>query len=227
MAKRVAIWIVGPVALGAAVMAIGGPEFRAGAEARAVIALSDATHHIEIWSAAVTRAALKAADRNPAAAIAIAFGLALPVIGLVAWLVRTIVGRTGRLLRRIGQEPDREPRTAPLPSARSGWLEVERPAPRRVSLTTELHRIGRDADSDTRVTGPHIAATHALIRRTPEREFHLIDVSGEASPIVEVNGQPCRRTALRDGDRIAVGGTSLVFRDGRAPPAVAAARCDR
>ncbi len=97
-------------------------------------------------------------------------------------------------------------------SRRVGWLDVGRDSPRRIRLAGDLHRIGQDADCDIRIDGAETGALHAVIRRTPEREYHLIDISGSAEPAIRLNGAGFRIATLRDGDTITAGGMHAIFR---------------
>lgn len=214
------------VAVAAAGLWLGGLEARAQALEQAAMAAQIIKLSALTGWAQLQHAIERALARSPVAIIGVGFGLALPVLGIIACAIRGL----WRMAQRFGAKRRDEPRTdmqaatandkAP-PSPRTGpvrpgpgWLDVTRPAPRQIPLASEIHRIGQDADSDLRIDGPDISGTHALIRRTPEREFHLIDVSGGPLALIAVNGELKRQVKLRDGDRIAVGSTQAVFRHG-------------
>jgi pSer/pThr/pTyr-binding forkhead associated (FHA) protein len=52
---------------------------------------------------------------------------------------------------------------------------------------------------------------HAVIERTPEAAFVIIDVSGEGGNGVRINGERQARARLFDGDVIELGRTRLTF----------------
>ncbi len=146
--------------------------------------------------------------RSPAAIAVAAAGLALPLLGLVMLIAR----RIARAIARHRTTPAYL--AAPSPQAGTAWLELDGATHRRMHLRAELSRIGRDADNDLTVTGPGIAATHAIIQRTPERDYLVVDVSGDIDPGLTVNGARCRHATLVDGDRIAFGPAAVTFRNG-------------
>lgn len=162
-------------------------------------------------------------QRAPVAVIGVAVALALPGLGLLALAGRGLRrwGRRRRAVRALAGGP---PGHGPAPGrARAAWLSVEGRPGHALPATVELHRIGRDADNDITITGPAISALHALILRTPEAEYVLIDVSGTQGGGLTVNGARPTAAPLRDGDRIALGNQRLVFRrpdpgPGRPPP---------
>jgi hypothetical protein len=69
--------------------------------------------------------------------------------------------------------------------------------------------IGRAADSDVRVDDPGVSRRHAELRYA-DGEVELIDLGSTNG--VSVNGTPAAHTRLRDGDRIDVATTTLIFR---------------
>ncbi|MFM9941998.1 MAG: FHA domain-containing protein [Hyphomicrobiaceae bacterium] len=214
MAVRVAVGtMVVLVAMTATGLIVGGAAWRSTVAEHGLALAGHVNGAVVGASAVLTEAIDRAHIRTPAAVMVLAFGLTLPVVGLLLLILRwigSVAGATPRLERTVAATvaPDRGP----------VWLEVERPAPRNIPLAAEIHRIGRDADSEITVVGTDIAETHALIRRTPEQEFHLIDVSGAPNALIEINGERRWRAALRDGDRIAVGSTVAVFHHGVSNP---------
>jgi hypothetical protein len=145
-------------------------------------------------------------QKSPAAVVVATAGLSLPLLGIVMMALR----RASRMWRRWNAVLSIAP--APPVSAGPAWLEIEGAERRRLPLRAELSRIGRDADNDLTFTGPGIAATHALIQRTPERRYLVVDVSGDPEGSLTVNGARCRHATLVDGDRIAFGRAAMTFR---------------
>ena len=69
--------------------------------------------------------------------------------------------------------------------------------------------IGRAAESDLRIDDPGVSRRHAELRWS-EGDVELIDLGSTNG--VTVNGTPAARAVLRDGDRIDVAATTLIFR---------------
>lgn len=201
-------------ATASATWAEGGRPVTAGQAQAAppTVVFSDAA---EAWSSlerttvAIVRAVHRGAERHPAAALAFLAGALVPVLALAAALARS-AARHRR--RRIEGSQDMPAVTGGRRSA-SAWVEVA--GGRQRVPVGELLRIGSSEDCDVAVRADGAsgkAAMHALIQRTPEREFIIFDVSSDPAPAIAVNGKPLRRGRLRDGDRIAVGAGQLVFR---------------
>lgn len=160
------------------------------------------------WSSASLRAMMaRGYDRNPTVLLAGAAALILPVLAFVAAISRYVSRKRSAL------SPPLHTVDLPLGSGGAAWIEVaDRRAPRLA--VGELIRIGDSEDCDLALSGAGLAETHALIQRTPDREFFIIDVSAghEANAGLAVNGAPARRRRLADGDRIEIGTASVVFR---------------
>jgi hypothetical protein len=79
-------------------------------------------------------------------------------------------------------------------------------------LTTPVTLLGRGTDCDLRLVDPGVSRHHAEIRvEGPE-----VVAGGLGSTNgTFVNGQPIRRVTLRDGARVTLGRTTLVFRRDR------------
>jgi Inner membrane component of T3SS, cytoplasmic domain len=147
-------------------------------------------------------------DRTPAIAIAIASALTVPMMAYAVRIVRTAQRR---------RDENRDRATAPhfsgsirSPMTRA-WIELGGAQGRRLELAREIVRIGQGSDSDVRLPGHGLDAVHALIRRTPESEYVIMDMSGGKGPGVAVNGQRRATEHLRDGDTIALGNYSMTF----------------
>jgi hypothetical protein len=69
--------------------------------------------------------------------------------------------------------------------------------------------VGRAAECDLRLNETDVSRRHAEFRYA-DGEVELIDL-GSTNGVL-VNGQPAARASLRDGDRIDVGSTTLIFR---------------
>src|SRR5258708_34445398 len=69
-------------------------------------------------------------------------------------------------------------------------------------------RIGRSADADLRLQEPGVWERHARIELDFDEGFMLIT---EPGALAAVNGDPMRRTRLRNGDTINIGALSIQF----------------
>ncbi len=80
---------------------------------------------------------------------------------------------------------------------------------RRVSLAAELTRVGRSSEADVRLSDTGVSRLHAELRRLGE-EVVLVDLGSTNG--TTLNGRRVQEGRLRDGDRIGVGSSLLVFR---------------
>ncbi|MDI2132847.1 FhaA domain-containing protein [Yinghuangia seranimata] len=105
--------------------------------------------------------------------------------------------------------PPAPPGPAPTPyrppSVTRTWVEVNG---MRHEITASAVKLGRSTDADVRVDDPSVSRHHAEIRVGPPPS--IADL-GSTNGIV-VDGQHCQRAALRDGSRIVLGSTTVVFR---------------
>lgn len=80
---------------------------------------------------------------------------------------------------------------------------------RAYELTTPVTVLGRGTDCDLRLVDPGVSRHHVELRVEGD-EVLLVDLGSTNGTVV--NGRPARRTSLRDGARIQIGHTMLVFR---------------
>ncbi|NJP99265.1 FhaA domain-containing protein [Streptomyces zingiberis] len=104
-----------------------------------------------------------------------------------------------------GQAP-RPAAGAPLPGAQSrSWIEINGT---RHQLTRPTLVLGRSTETDVRIDDPGVSRKHCEIRTgTPT----VVQDLGSTNGIV-VDGQHTTRATLRDGSRIVVGSTTIVYR---------------
>lgn len=69
--------------------------------------------------------------------------------------------------------------------------------------------IGRAAESDLKIDDPGVSRRHAELRWS-QGDVELIDLGSTNG--ITVNGTPAARAVLRDGDRIDIAATTLIFR---------------
>jgi len=209
---------------------------RADAADRAVRAGTDATggnattanatrgqdwQHSFAATLARARALLEAGyGRAPALVIALGTFIVLPGVALASFLVQWLVGRRARHaairaaeLRAWHAEPAADMPTAgkiPLWS-HEAWLTVEGPGQGTLPLDSRLIRIGRHQDNDVQLPDTTVHRYHAVIERTPEEAFVIVDLSGKDGSGVRINGERQSRAQLFDGGVIELGRTRLKF----------------
>jgi serine phosphatase RsbU (regulator of sigma subunit) len=81
--------------------------------------------------------------------------------------------------------------------------------PRSVPLREAVVTLGRSVDNVLEVPDPNMSRRHCVIERRADRAFFLTDCN--SSNGTRVNGERVLSHELRDGDRIEVGSTILVF----------------
>ncbi|MFI6640478.1 FhaA domain-containing protein [Streptomyces sp. NPDC050504] len=109
---------------------------------------------------------------------------------------------------RPGQAPgDRRPAApGPLPGAQvRRWIEINGT---RHQISRPTLVLGRSTDADVRIDDPGVSRRHCEIRTgTPSTIQDLGSTNG-----IVVDGQHTTRATLRDGSRIVVGSTTIVYR---------------
>jgi pSer/pThr/pTyr-binding forkhead associated (FHA) protein len=80
---------------------------------------------------------------------------------------------------------------------------------RTFPLTSPLTILGRGTDCDLRLVDQGVSRHHAEIR-VEDGDVVLVDLGSTNGTFVD--GQPVRRVSLRDGTRVTLGRTTLVFR---------------
>jgi len=100
----------------------------------------------------------------------------------------------------------RLPGTGPMPGAQTRrWIEINGT---RHQITRPTLVLGRSTEADVRVDDPGVSRRHCEIRTgTPSTIQDLGSTNG-----IVVDGQHTTRATLRDGSRIVVGSTTIVFR---------------
>ncbi|MEU2431474.1 DUF3662 and FHA domain-containing protein [Streptomyces sp. NPDC007861] len=112
-------------------------------------------------------------------------------------------------MSRPGQAPgDHPPATAPgpMPGAQvRRWIEINGT---RHQISRPTMVLGRSTDADVRIDDPGVSRRHCEIRTgTPSTIQDLGSTNG-----IVVDGQHTTRATLRDGSRIVVGSTTIVYR---------------
>lgn len=101
------------------------------------------------------------------------------------------------------------------PSARA-WLEVAGTGAHIAhAITREIIRIGSDADNDLVLHDEGVQPFHAVLRRAPDGDFVIFDISGVvdvADAGVMVNGNRPISAPLRNDDVIELGTVRMTFK---------------
>jgi hypothetical protein len=160
-------------------------------------------------------------QRAPALMLVLAIMFVVPVIAVVSLTIHRMSGRKARQAairaaqRRAqtsGEWNGEAPAVRPIPAWSSqAWLTIEGRPDGTVPLAGQTIRIGRHEDNDIRLTDSSVHRYHAVIERTPEEEFIITDLSGDAGNGVRVNGERTARARLADGDVIELGRAKLRF----------------
>ncbi|MFF3847335.1 FhaA domain-containing protein [Streptomyces sp. NPDC002328] len=105
-----------------------------------------------------------------------------------------------------GQRSGGGPAGAPQPGSRTRhWIEING-ARHQISRSTLV--LGRSTEADVRIDDPGVSRRHCEIRTgTPSTIQDLGSTNG-----IVVDGQHTTRATLRDGSRIVVGSTTIIYR---------------
>ncbi|MDQ8707673.1 DUF3662 and FHA domain-containing protein [Streptomyces sp. LHD-70] len=99
-----------------------------------------------------------------------------------------------------------QPPSGPLPGAQTRrWIEINGT---RHQISRPTLVLGRSTDADVRIDDPGVSRRHCEIRTgTPSTIQDLGSTNG-----IVVDGQHTTRATLRDGSRIVVGSTTIIYR---------------
>lgn len=200
------IAVVAVLASGVAFAATANPEVGLGYEV-AVNLMSWARQHLEgILTAAYERA--------PALVMVLAAMFIIPVVALLALLVHALRLHVSLRLPGRATKPDamdvalEEPIVSP---PRRAQLRIVGGTATALPTGPSMVRIGRHEDNDIRLAHASVHRHHALIHRTPDDEYVIVDLSGREGNGVLVNGERTPEARLAAGDEIVLGNVSLRF----------------
>ena len=155
----------------------------------------------------------QALDRQPSMLLAGSVAATVPIVATFAAIGRC-VGRlfgSRRSTAKYAAAGHADEHVAP----KAAWIvDANRQLPPvRVG---EIAHIGSGEDCDISLDASATAQMNAVIQRTTDCEFFVLDLGGEEHRAVTVNGTRSRRCRLNDGDQIQIGSARFVFRlDGR------------
>lgn len=142
---------------------------------------------------------------TPAIVLGVAFALLIPPMAVLGLLLR-------RVPKRRSYTIDDVPKSVPASAWRvQGILLSANNSGDRHIIGHGLVRIGREEDNDVQLTHRTVHRYHAIIERTPEAEFVIIDVSGGEGNGIKVDGERVGRARLRGGELIEIGQEQMRF----------------
>lgn len=156
----------------------------------------------------------EAYQRSPVVVMSLGLAGALPLIATLFAI--------GRVVRRRAALRERQVLSNDTPGrpGDKAWIDIGDGADSApLAFTGEILRIGRHSDNDIALAHEAVHRHHALIQRTPDDEFILMDLTAGTGNETLLNGRPAGRAALTNGDRITLGDTVLVFHLGVEAPA--------
>ena len=162
---------------------------------------------------------VEAYQRNPVLVIGLAIAASLPLIaGLVA------LGGVMRRRRQTGVVRAAAPLDDGVRIGDKAWVEIApggggEGALAPIMFSGEMLRLGRHSDNDIALDHASVHRHHALIQRTPDQEFVLVDLTAGTGNVLLLNDRRVDRAALRNGDRITLGETAVTFHIGAEAPA--------
>jgi hypothetical protein len=212
MACVAVVWLVAPLLAMAA-------DGAGGAAPKDMLQLSMEPVHQRVVDAAWRAGAqiVELYQRSPILVIGLAIAGVLPLLaGGVA---------LGHALRRRRETAVVRAAAPVNEGARIGdkaWIEFvpgSDGAPAPVMFAGEMLRLGRHSDNDIALEHASVHRHHALIQRTPDQEFVLVDLTAGTGNVLLLNDRRVDRAALRDGDRITLGAAVVTFHIGADTPA--------
>ncbi|MHC4605537.1 MAG: sigma 54-interacting transcriptional regulator [Planctomycetota bacterium] len=97
-------------------------------------------------------------------------------------------------------------------------LRITDPSKRKymIALTEDPLVIGKGSDCDVSLADPRMDVRHCQIEPDSEGQFKIVDLETKSG--VEVNGAKVNVQILKDGDKIRIGDTIVVFEESEEPP---------
>lgn len=151
-------------------------------------------------------------ERSPVLVIGLGLAGTLPLLAGLFAVARVIRRRDTGHVPPAAPMPDDD-----IPPGGKAWIDLGGDAA-PVMFTGELLRIGRHSDNDITLEHDSVHRHHALIQRTPDEEFILIDLTAGRGNKLLRNGTPVGRALLKNGDRITFGDVTLTFNLGTGAP---------
>jgi hypothetical protein len=181
----------------------------------AVTGWAGLTEKLIVWSGAVLVGVQHGFDRAPALMLGLAVALAIPILAFAGFFTRwrRARGATGSRVGMALADVETVPASA---WSGSGWFETDSGPGERFVIGSDLTRIGRADDNEVCLPHKTIHRYHAIVERSPEMQFTIVDTSGRAGNGIKVGGQQVARAQLRDGDSVEIGSLKLFFRLGEA-----------
>jgi hypothetical protein len=135
------------------------------------------------------------------------------MVGLGALIVFPLLAGLGLLLRRglaPVPSPHRDVEDTPAPT-RQAWIEVEGQENSRQKIAGTMLRIGRQDDNDLCIDDKTVHRYHAVVYRSADTGFVIMDLGGDEGNGIRVNDVPVAQAPLKPGDRLLLGQVPLLF----------------
>ncbi len=163
-----------------------------------------AQHFDATWDAFVRWLAVEF-EQTPAIVLGVGLAFAIPPLALLGVLI-------SRWRRTNAPFPTEPPRSIPISGWKSrGLLVVANSRGEVHEVGLGLVRIGREEDNDVQLMHNTVHRYHAIVERTSDAEFYVMDVSGADGNGVRVDGERVERARLRGGELIEIGKERLRF----------------
>jgi hypothetical protein len=160
-------------------------------------------------------------ERAPTLVLVTGVLLVIPLLALTALAARSVqLARAAQIERRAALDrlsdlapPDRTRTADRWPTEAALIGEGSAADLGRIDLprARTLVRIGRQEDNDIRLPHKSVHRHHAILHRTPEGAFVVMDLSGRDGNGVTVNGLRKNEVRLADGDLVQLGDVALRF----------------
>jgi hypothetical protein len=140
----------------------------------------------------------------------------LVMVALAALLLAPMLALAGLALRREPVARRESVRVSEDPSTvpQNAWVAVEGDPDTPRALVNQMLRIGRQDDNDLCLANKTVHRYHAIIYRSDEAQYIIMDLSGAKGNGVVVNGQMVTQSALASGDTVQLGEVRLRFEAG-------------
>ena len=141
----------------------------------------------------------------PIIIIGIGMASAVPFLAVACWLIRYVIPNMSKRVASV-------PRFVPTSVWKArGQLVIADGGGESHEIDYGLLQIGREADNDIRLMYDNVHRYHAILERTSDAKFYILDVSGRDGNGVRVDGGKIQHARLRGGELIQIGPVCLHF----------------
>lgn len=188
-----------PVALAGLLVPLHAIAQTPAPEPRYMIAVADLA---DTLATAVIEWAHHGYAKSPPVMIGLGALVAMPFLAVLGLLLRASL--TPAPLARS------DPEEAPAPT-RQAWIEIEGQENSRLQIAGTMLRIGRQDDNDLCIQDSSVHRYHAVVYRSADTGYVVMDVGGENGNGIKLNDVPVAQAPLKPGDRLLLGQVPLLF----------------